>query len=209
MSLTCTGDRGRGHPNSPIQAELQVVLAWGHPGIALTTAPLPAATRQGPRPCLCLWVPTGSQIPHSPRVTTQGPNPWCLPDASPTPVCSLGTLPQVTQGGGRVGDGVRRAQRAGAPIASPPHGPQPSPVSQALPVGLGLCQLQQPTALLFLALGHGDAGSPLRDGQLAARECGVRVCWSTLMGLGTYRAVCPPLIGNLWSALGSWPLITL
>ena len=83
MSLTWTGDRGRGHPNSPIQAELQVGLAWGNPGIALTTAPRPAM-RQGPRPCLCLWVPTGSQIPHCPLGTTQGSHLWCLAWCLPT-----------------------------------------------------------------------------------------------------------------------------
>lgn len=83
MSLTQAGDTGRGHPNSPIQAELQVGLAWGNPGIALTTAPRPAM-RQGPRPCLCLGVPIGSQIPHSLLGTTQGSTSGVLPDASPT-----------------------------------------------------------------------------------------------------------------------------
>lgn len=175
-SLKWTGDTGRGHPNSPIQAKLQVALVWGNPGIALTTAPRPAM-RQGPRPCLCLWVTTGSRIPHSPLGTTSRV-PLLLSCLMPPqqPMYSLGVLPRVKQGG-RNGSkmGSEEHGRPGAPTASPPHGPQPSPVSQALPVGLGLCQLHQPPALLSPAPGYGDAGSRLRDGQLATKEFHVRV----------------------------------
>lgn len=171
-----TGDTGRGHSNSPIQAELQVVLTRGNPGIALTTAPLPAM-RQGPRPCLCLWVPTGSQIPHSPLLPPKDPTFGVLPDASPVAHLFSWCPAQGDAGRGkRVGDkGSEEHRRPGAPTDSAPHGPHPSPVSQALPVGLGLCQLQQPQALLFPpTLGCGDAGSLLSDGQLAATEFGVR-----------------------------------
>lgn len=191
MSLTWAGDRRRGHPNSPIQAELHVRLAWGNPGIALTTAPRPAM-RQGPRPCLCLWVPIGFQISHCPLGTTQGSHLWCLAWCLPT-IHLFSTCP--AQGAtGVMGwcPNVRRAQQARWPTALPPHGPQPSPVSQTLPVGLRLCQLQQPPAPLFPALGCGDTGSPLSDGQMAAKDCGIRACWSTLMCLGAYRALLLP-----------------
>lgn len=74
----------------------------------------------------------------------------------------------------------------------------PSPVSQTLPVGLGLRQLQQSPAPLFPALGCGDTGSPLSDGQVAAKkESGIRAYWSTLMCLEAYRAVL--LAHQLWA----------
>lgn len=97
MSLTWAGDRGRGHPNSPVQAELQVGLAWGNPGIALTTAARPAM-RQGPGPAFA------SGFPLAPRVLTvlwvppKGPTSGALPDASQQPIHSLGVLPKVPQG---------------------------------------------------------------------------------------------------------------
>lgn len=153
MSLTWTGDIGRGHPNSPIQAELQVVLTWGNPGIALTTAPLPAM-RQGPRPCLCLWVPTGSQIPHSPLLPPKDPTFGVLPDASPVAHLFSRCPAHGDAGKGkRVGDKVQKST-AGLGLPLPRHlmGPNPHLSLRHCQLVLGFASSSSLRRFFFLLL---------------------------------------------------------
>lgn len=184
MSLTWTGDTGRGHPNSPIQAELQVVLMWGNPGIALTTAPLPAM-RQGPRPCLCLWVPTGSQIPVS---STYHPG---TPPLVSSPMAHLFSRWCGERG---AGNGLEH-RSLGLPLPHLPMGSTPHLSLRHCQLVLGFASSSSllPFFLLLLLAVETLGVRSVMDSWLQQRLVS-GIYWSTL--------VCPPqsgILGWLWS----------